>query len=54
LLSRRETLIQALIFVQNLGDAVRCSKASSLSLAIEAAAGIVNLSDGEVAAKARR
>jgi CRISPR-associated endonuclease Cas3-HD len=54
LLSRRETLIQALIFVQNLGDAMRCSEASSLSLAIEAAAGIVNLSDGEVAAKARR
>jgi len=54
LLSRRETLIQALIFVQNLGDAVLRSEASSLSLAIEAAAGIVNLSDGEVAAKARR
>ena len=54
LLSRRETLIQALIFVQSLGNAVLHSEVSSLSLAIEAAAGIVNLSDGEVAAKARR
>jgi len=52
----RETFVEALIFVRNLARTVKRvgTDASSLALAIEAAAGIVNLSDGAVAARVRR
>lgn len=49
----RESFIRALNLVRNLENAVKGIEPSSLSLAIEAATGIVNLSDGYVAAKAR-
>ncbi|MCC6059568.1 MAG: CRISPR-associated endonuclease Cas3'' [Thermofilum sp.] len=54
LISDERILIPAHIFVQNLGEAVERSKPSVIIFTIEAAAGIVNLSDGTVAARARR
>jgi len=52
----RETFVEALIFVRNLARTVKSvgTDTSSLALAVEAAAGIVNLSDGAVAARVRR
>ncbi len=48
--------MEALNFVRNLERAVKGvgTESSSLALAVEAAAGIVNLGDGAVAAGARR